>query len=155
MLYTHHNMELAPPVTLSFPSRWTIGHKDAKVELGALAQTLTRGAEAMAGLYMRMCDLIRDAGLTDSEVREILSAHFPQPRISEILRVSRAPNEVYVRYTAGFFGFKSALKECRGYQVNTSAELNRRKTRRAAERLILLTGGSGSIQIKGKVITIT
>lgn len=148
--------ELAPGEIITFPSRWVIRRAgNYELELKQLAGIITRGAEAIAGVYMRMCDIVRQGSLTDSEVREILAPYFPQPRISELLRVSRAPEEVYKRYTAGFFGFKAALRECRGYQITGGPELLRRKIARAAERLILLTGGAGEVRIRGKLITIT
>jgi len=150
------HMELAEPVTIKFPSRWTTSKvSNPKFELAKLAETLSQGCEAISGLYMRMCDLVRSSGLTDDEVRESLCRQFPDSRISEIIRVSRSPEEIYSRYHAGFFGFRAALKECRGYQVTSSAELHARKARRAAERLVLLLGDSGSIRVRGRLVTIT
>jgi len=101
-----------------------------------------------------MCDLIRLHEMTDREIKESLGKHFPQPRISEIMRVSRAPDDVYRRYRAGFFGFKAALEQCRGYRVTSTSELNRRKIRRAAERLIVLLNGPAQLTVRGRVIEI-
>lgn len=144
-------MDLSSEIVLRLPSRWAVNRLDrigTVNELAHLAKTLCTGCEALTGLYMRMCDLIRGSDLTDIEARAILSPHFSQPRISEILRVSRAPEAVYARYTAGFFGFKAALKECRGYQVTPIAELRVRKIRRAAERLVLLLGGPAQLRVR-------
>lgn len=150
-------MEICEPTTIDFPSRWTFHPKnqeEAARELSTLAETLAKGCEAVHGLYMRMCDLIRLTELPEDQIRKSLSRHFPQPRISEILRVSRAPDEVYRRYRAGFFGFKAALAECRGYRITPTKELNRRKIRRTAERLVALLDGPGELRIRGKTITI-
>lgn len=74
--------------------------------------------------------------------------------MSEILRVARAPEEIYSRYSTGFFGFKAALKSCRMYNVTPSEELTRRKIKRAAERLILLVNGAGEVRVNGRRIVI-
>jgi uncharacterized protein (DUF2236 family) len=150
-------MELGTPVKLTIPSRWVVinrDHQAAQAELSQIAIILVRSAEAIGDLYMRMCDLIRESDITDDEVRHILESHFPPSRISEILRVSRAPREVYIRYTAGFFGFKAALRQCRGYQVTAAKELCRRKIRRAAERLVLLLGGPAELHVRGHVVKV-
>jgi len=150
-------MDLCAPTIVEFPSRWTIQKHDtvsAARELSSLAETLVKGCEAIHSLYMRMCDLIRQNQLSDNEVRKLLEKHFPHPRISEILRVSRAPDEVYRRYRAGFFGFKAALAECRGFTINSTSELTRRKIRRCAERLVLLLDGPGKLEIRGRVVSV-
>lgn len=150
-------MELSGLTVINFPSRWALRGKNARpalAELNSLAATIVRGCEAITGVYMRMTDLIRSTGLTDAQVREALEPHFPPARISEILRVSRAPESVYVRYTAGFFGFKAALRECRGYMVTPSDELRRRKIRRTAERLVLLLDGPAQITVRDHVVTV-
>jgi hypothetical protein len=150
-------MELAQPKIIEVPARWTLGRftpETAAIELQALGEVLNRGCEALGGLYMRMCDLIRSSGLSDSEVRKALDRHFPEARISEILRVSRAPEQVYLRYRAGFFGFKAALRECRGYQVTPTGELTRRKVRRAAQRLVALMPQPGELAIGGRVVSV-
>ena len=143
---------------LEVPARWTlfsgVDVAEAKREIVRFAGIINRGTEAISGLYMRMVDMIRHYGLTDAEVNELLREHFPGPRISEILRVSRASDEVYNRYRTGFFGFKAALQECRGYAVTPSQELKRKKVRRAAERLIVL-GAQGVIKVRGKTVTIS
>lgn len=157
VLYTLRKMDLDKTTHLDIPTRWTLqkrDHQTATTELSKIAGLLVRGAEALGDLYMRMCDLIRESDLTDNEIRKILAPHFPQPRISEILRVSRAPREVYVRYTAGFFGFKAALRQCRGYQITPNAELCRRKIRRAAERLVLLVHGPAELSVRGHIVTV-
>lgn len=123
-------------------------------ELSNLASIIVRGCDAIHGVYMRICDLIRDTELTDAQIRDALSRHFPSSRISEILRVSRAPEDVYRRYRAGFFGFKAALEQCRGYTVTATPELNRRKIRRAAERLVTLLDGPGTLSIRGRTVAV-
>lgn len=152
------SQELAAPKTVAFPNRWTLRAFDdpmeAVSEINSLAQTLVTGAEAISGVYMRMCDVIRKADLPDWKVRQQLGKYFPQPRVSEIMKVARASDEVYLRYSAGFFGFKSALKQCRAYSITPSQELKRRQVRRAAERLIALLG-HGEVQVKDSKVTIS
>jgi len=138
---------------LVVPSR--LPARSAVKELSLMADSLIRNCEAVAGLYRAMTDLIREAELTDEEVRGALDGKFPQPRISEILRVCRASDDVYHRYRAGFFGFKAALAETRGYTVTPSRELFRRKLRRTAERLVKLAGDDQTeIEILGRKVVI-
>lgn len=143
--------------TVRFPSRWQLdrgkGVAAVRQEIADLAEIINRGTEAITGCYMRICDLIRSRGLTEAEVRDILSPHFPPPRISEILRVANAPEQVYLRYSTGFFGFKAALRVCRGYRVTPAARLLRVRARRAAERLILL-GFRGEMVVRGLTISV-
>lgn len=134
-----------------------MGPQDAKLafdELGKLAEVLAKGCEALGGLYMRMTDLIRSSGLADSEVRQALDRHFSPARISEILRVSRAPEQVYLRYRGGFFGFKAALRESRGYRITPNQELQRRKVRRAAQRLVALMPQPGELAVGARVVSV-
>lgn len=150
-------MELAGAgVSLTFPTRWVIsgGQAEPEEELNRLCEILIKGADAIAGTYMRMCDLIRSSNVSDKRARGILSAYFPDSRVSEIIRVSRAPDEVYRRYTTGFFGFKAALREVRGYQITPTEELNRRKARRAAQRLTELLP-VGTIRINNRIVTVS
>lgn len=140
---------------IRIPDRWMLEKcSDPARELDRIAGLLVVGIGALGGLYLRMCDLVRNGILTESQSREILSRHFPPPRVSEILRVAGAPDEVYNRYRAGFFGFKAALRECRGYRVTPSRELRRRKLQRAAERLLELLGGEGEINIRDRSIVV-
>lgn len=150
--------DLAPPHNISLPSRWTIGsntHAENIAELGRLATVLAKAAEAISGVYMRMCDTIRNGGLDDWEVRQALKPHFSEARISELLRVARAPEEVYKRYSGGFFGFKAALRECRLYNITPGEELKRRAVRRAAHRLVSLLQAGAVLRIKDRTITVT
>src|SRR4051812_44532618 len=77
--------------TISFPIRWTtrrIPNADAAAkEIDYLSSTLAKSAEAIHGLYMRLCDVIRAGHLTEGQIRNILATHFPLSRVSEILRV--------------------------------------------------------------------
>lgn len=149
--------DLGGEVTLTFPQRWTVGCLDlgqSKRELDRLSSICIRGADAVIGVYMRICDLIRSGPLTDDEARSILSNHFAQPRVSEILRVARAPDEIYSRYTAGFFGFKAAVRQCRAYNITPADELKRRQIRRAIGRLISLAEGPAVFQHGGRTIEI-
>ena len=146
--------------TISFPGRFVIRtgeqRKVAELEreLDSMARILVEGCRAISGLYMRMCDVIRDGPFTDDDVRRILGQHFPPSRVSEILRVARAPERVYQKYAAGFFGFKAALRATRFYQITPSQELKRRKLRRAAERIVSLTDGPVEFTIRDRVISV-
>ena len=104
--------ELAPEKTLVIPARWSISDTKASrpavlADVRKMGETLNRGAEAICGLYLRLCDTIRDHNLTRDEVRAALSKALPEPRISELLRVANAPDGVYMRYRVGLVGFQS------------------------------------------------
>lgn len=150
--------ESVPGYSVQFPSRWTVvkyeNTQQVKRELGKLAETVIAGTKAVVGVYMRMCDLVRSSGLTDQEVRDVLLPLFPPPRVSDILRVSRAPRDVYERYTAGFFSFKAAVERCRLYHITPTEELRSRKIRRAADRLVELMGGPGEICVKDRRVRV-
>jgi hypothetical protein len=138
-------MELTEPLPLLVPGRWTVGklnYGQAVSELDRLAGILAHGVDQLHGLYMRMCDLIRDNNLSDDDVRLALCKHFSPPRVSEFLRVAHAPDAVYRRYHGGFVGFKAALRECRGYRVTPNEQLRRRKIQHAAQRLARLAGAT-------------
>lgn len=149
-------MELARESTITFPSQWYLKEEavDDKRELMRLADIVARGTVALAGVYMRICQVIRSGALADEEVRKILEPYFSGPRISELLRVSRAPEAVYVRYRGGFFGFKAVLRQCRGYTVTPDIELRRRKLRRTAQRLVILAENETRIQLPEWLIEI-
>lgn len=151
--------EVADPNAVSFPCRWPgarhLSPAEASAEIESLAIVLNKGCEAIAGVYMRLCDTIRSNHLTDRDVRSALRQHFPESRISEILRVSRAPDDVYMKYTAGFFGFRAALRQCRYYHVTPSEHLKWRKARRAAEMLVRLFDEPKTIRVKDRIITVT
>ena len=143
---------------MSFPLRWTVGRLDCGQsirELERLSSLCVRGAEAVIGVYMRICDLIRSGSLGDEQARSILSARFSRQRVSEIMRVARAPDEIYSRYTAGFFGFKAAVRQCRAYNVTSTSELKRRQVRRTAQRLVSLVGGPATIKVLDRVVTVS
>jgi hypothetical protein len=147
---------LGGSTTIDIPSRWNFHnstHAEAVAEVDRLSQILVRGAEALSGLYLRICDTIRDHKFTDDEIRRILGKHFPPPRVSEFVKIANAPPEVYRRYRGGFIGFRSALSECRGYQINTTEFLKSKKIRRTAERLINLMG-DGEVTVNGKRVTV-
>lgn len=150
-------MEITNAKTIAFPCRWKLGkmtEEQSINEIDSLSRVLIEGCEAIAGVYMRLCDTIRESEAEDWVIRRSLSKHFSQPRVSEIMRVSRAPDDVYLKYTAGFFGFKAALEACRYYNITPTEHLKRRKVMRAAERLVQLTGGSGELRIRDRLITI-
>lgn len=147
----------AQPSTITVPSRWDWTNRsrvEVLQELDKCAQILVKGTEALSGLYLKMCDMIREHGLTDDEIRVALCKHFPPPRISEFLKVARAPDLVYRRYRAGFVGFKAVLAECRGYRIHQDEWLKRRKIRRAAERLMLLMPQGGSVEVCGRKLDV-
>ena len=124
-------------------------------DVRTLAQVAAQGMVAVAGVYMRMCDLIRSANLTDDDIRSALVDIFPQSRISEILRVARAPDETYRRYRMGMFGFKAALAECRGYRINPTSVLTTRRIRRAAERLVKLSDGPLTVRVRDRTVVVS
>jgi hypothetical protein len=99
--------------------------------------------------------MIRTSTLPERDIRSALEKHFPQSRVSELMRVSRAPEEIYSRYTGGFFGFKAALKHCRLYNVTPQGELKRRQLMRAAHRILDLIEPNQTIKVKDRTITIT
>ena len=129
-------------------------HGEAVLEIDRLARILATGADALRGLYLKICDMIRSHELTDEEIRSVLGRHFPPPRVSEFVKIANAPPEVYRRYYAGFIGFRAALAECRGYRRHTTKELHRKKVRRAAERLITLLG-QGEVVVCGKRVIVS
>ena len=139
------------------PTRWDFARRtkpEAIAEIDRCAGILADGAERLCGLYLKICDMIRWQGLTPDEIREVLSKHFPSPRVSEFIRVSNAEPEVYRRYRCGIIGFRAVLDECRGYRIHDNKWRLHRKIRRAAERLIALLG-SGELTVCGhRVIVI-
>lgn len=153
-------VELCQPAQLTIPGRWAINDTSADREsvlrqLDEMAGTLASGAEALCGLYMRMSDTVRDYGVPNDEARKILSRHFPPARVSEFLRVANAPPEIYRRYRAGFFGFKAALAECRGYRLTDDAHQKKKKMRYSATRLLKLAGyAPAEILVLGFKVTI-
>lgn len=152
---------LAPDFKLEIPSRWAFIKRDAPAEevlsqLEAMAQIARNGSEALVGLYMRICDVIRQTNIPHKDARKVLSKYFCQPRVSEILRVSRAPHDVYTRYRIGFFGFKAALRATRLDQLGTGAnrwELNRKRAVRHIRKL--LYDRPGEIEAQGWRVTLT
>lgn len=155
-----NSRELAPAVTIEIPSRWALPDHNAPratvlKEVDHLCEKLETGVRALQGLYARVCDVIRTHNLSEKEIRPILAKHFPPPRVSDILRLARAPEDVYSRYRAGFFGFKAALHQCRLYHITPSKELRIRKMRRTADRLITLAKGEPFIEIKTGGWTVT
>lgn len=149
--------ELSSPTSVSFPGRWTLGEltdEQTVIEIENLSRIIVQGCEAISGVYMRLVGRIRECSLPDWKIRRELGKHFPQPRVSEIMRVARAPQDVYLKYSAGFFGFKSALKQCRYYHTSPTQMLLERQARRAAERLIALLGDTGRIRVKGRLVII-
>jgi hypothetical protein len=147
---------LGTETTLVVPARWSCGrmtHAQAVAEVDNLARMLVNGIAALSGVYLRICDTIRQSGLTDDEIRDGLGKHFPPQRVSEFIRIARAPDEVYRRYRAGFVGFRATLSECRGYRLHSDDWLKRRKIRRTAERLIGLMG-QGSVEVCGRQVTV-
>lgn len=149
--------EAVSPTVLTIPSRWGKGkfsHDEAIEEIDRLAKILVRGADALCGLYLRICDTIRESRLENEEIRSTLSKHFPPPRVSEFIKIANAPEDVYRRYRAGFIGFRAALSECRGYRINSSEFLQSKKIRRAARRLIDLIG-HGEVTVKGRRVSVT
>lgn len=149
-------MELAKTFTLELPSRWSVedrSHADAVKEIAQLGIVLSRGIDALHGVYMRITDLIREHKLTAAEIRSALGDTFPPPRVSEFILVANAPENTYRRYKTGFVGFKATLQECRGYRIAASDDLRRRKIRRTAERLVLLLG-PGEVEVRGRRVVV-
>jgi len=143
-------------VIVTIPGRFVVSqltHEQAIEAVDRLALILSKGIEALSGLYLRVCDTIRDNGLTDDEIRHTLSKYFPPPRVSEFIRIANAPLETYRRYRAGFIGFRAALNECRGYRILSTETLTQKKIRRAAERLVMLYP-QGQLVVRGKQINV-
>ncbi len=134
--------ETVAETTLTIPSRWNPGrnltYAEAVVEVEKHAKLLAEGAKRLCGLYMRICDTMRTHGFTNDEMRKILSKHFPPPRVNEFIRVVNAPDDVYRRYQGKLIGFRAALQQCRGYKINSSAFLKKKKIVRTARVLINL-----------------
>jgi len=144
--FTQCNMELAQPIQLTIPSRFCMADKNASraeiiKDLKRLGETFTEGMQAMAGLYLRMTDTIRENNLSDEEVRAALGGYFPPSRISELIRVASAPKEIYSAYSSRLIGFRATLEKVRMYRVPICEELSNRKLRRAAARLVALCNG--------------
>jgi hypothetical protein len=151
------NRENEAGYQLLIPSRFDLerrDHEQALRELDRLSGILVQGTQALGGLYMRIVTLIRESAMTPAECRKVLEKHFPESRISEILRVANAPDEIFRRYTAGFFGFRAALKQCRGYQLPDTAEIQQRKIKRTAARLVRLMN-QGEIFVAGRVVSVS
>ena len=150
-LMTDHNdvtSNLSSPTTIHFPARFRLYHRNATRvqllgELSKMGATFSRGAEAMRGLYYQIADMIRRHDFSDSEVREALKQHFPEQRISELLRVARAPQEVFNKYELKLIGFRAALKEAREFTLPKTEARTKRQLRRSAERLVAFVRKSG------------
>ncbi len=139
-------------VTLQIPGRWfqlnrELPHEIAVKQLFELGEMFMRGAMAVGNLYMRICDHIRMYEIDPLEVSQALTkAGFPDSRISEIKRVAYAPQDVYLEYSAGQYGFRVALAKSRLFYAaqRTKAHAKRRQLRKAAGRLIKLASAMHS-----------
>jgi len=137
-------IELAPAIEVKLPSRhWLPERADSKrsalVTLCELGTVFKKGAEALGGLYLRICDTVRKYELTPEEVRFTLSAvGWSKVRISEVMRVAYAPQKVYNEFSARLIGFKVALSKTRLYYMAGRGKLRykRRQLQRAAVRLV-------------------
>lgn len=133
-------------VTLELPGRWfmpsrTQSRETSLKQLRQLGELFVRGAMAVGNLYLRICDHIRAYDIDPAEVSQALSqAGFPESRISEVKRVAYAPQEIYMEYSAGRYGFRVALEKSRLYYAahRTKPQAKRRQLRKAAGRLIKL-----------------
>lgn len=151
----HNGIAIYAGVT-DLPCRWSHDirtHEDALLDIDRCGRLLAEGVERLSGLYLRICDDIRNHGLTENEIRATLGKHFPPPRVSEFIRVANAAPETYRRYRFGLVGWKATLAECRGYKQTPTKELTRRRIRRCAERLVLLLG-RGEVQVRGRRVSV-
>lgn len=150
--------ELAVAFSLEIPSRWALVDNKSMPRnqviayIEELASTTAKGVEALQGLYMRMCDTIRESRLTDEDATSALSKHFPEPRVMEILTVCHASEEVYTQYRSSFFSFRTRLKQCRLYHVTPTKQLKQRQIARASRRVVELLGEPTKFSIDGWTI---
>jgi len=122
----------ARPFTLEIPRAFikkSATREEILDQLEKMAGTVASNVEAIGSLYMRICDVIRESNIPHKDARAVLSKHLNKQRTSEILCVSRAPREVYLRYRTGLFGFNAALKETRSNQPGTSGPDGKREGR--------------------------
>jgi hypothetical protein len=148
---------ICPPKTITFPPpMWmnkSVGRTQVLALLSDMGKTFFDGARAVRGLYYDIVRMIRRHEFTDAEVRSALSNYFSEPRICELLRVARAPDNIFLRYEAQQIGFGVALKQARAFRVPKSDGWKKRKLRRSAERLVAMCQESGqkvvSIYVQG------
>jgi hypothetical protein len=141
-----HNLDT--PKTIVFPATYRLIKKnstrtDILAELAAMGNTFASGCKAVRGLYFQITDLIREQDFTDMEVRQSLSKSFSEPRIAELLKVARAPDEIYKRYALRQIGFGAALREARSFTIVKTERWKNRKLRRSAERLVAMCREAG------------
>jgi hypothetical protein len=107
-------------------------------ELTKLVHTLSSGAKVLSGLYMRVCDMMRNYNLSDDDIRTVLRPHFSNPRICDFLKIVHSPDEVYRKYRGGFIGFRATIEQCRTFLVPQTELLKTKRVRRVAARLLFL-----------------
>ncbi|MCZ7640564.1 MAG: hypothetical protein M5U12_33605 [Verrucomicrobia bacterium] len=116
-----------------------LSHSEALAKVREVAGLFERGGEAVTGLYLGLCDLIRTHELEAAEVRPVLlAAGWSKSRASEVLRVAGAPESVWREYSARLVGFKVALQRTRLYRMvgRGSQRYRERMARRAGVRLV-------------------
>ena len=137
-------INLAPDIEVRIPSRhWlpdrTQTRREVLVTLCNLGATFKKGSEALGGLYLRICDHIRQYEITPEEARFTLaSVGFDKVRASEVIRVAYAPAKVYNEFSARLIGFKVALSKTRLYYMagRGKQRYKRRQLQRAGVRLV-------------------
>lgn len=137
---------LSPDVHLVLPSRWCVHEAGlprpaCMAELERLARCFEQGAEALEGLYLRLCDFIRFHQLQPDEAREALArAGMRKERVSEVLRVAAAPEDVYRDYEARLIGFRVALERSRLCRMvaRSRVEWGKKKLARSGRNLLKL-----------------
>jgi hypothetical protein len=111
-------MDLEPGTVLEVPPRSFLAGRglprDVAVrQLQELGGLYGRGGEAVGTIYKRLCEHVRRYDLGPSEVRKALAGSFSSVRISEILKVTAAPEPLWFDYMAGEVSFRLVLLKTR------------------------------------------
>lgn len=143
-------VELGCRVQIDIPSEGFLAGRNVPrdrmvKELAELAGLYGKTGQAVGGLYKRICEHVRRYDLGPSEVRKALGGTFSGVRISEILRVTAAPEPLWFDYMAGEVSFKVVLlrtRLSRSVRAKSSA-VRWRNCRRAASRMVKFLEGLG------------
>ena len=112
---------LAPHFTLKIPKAFIKNRERAEIldQLEKMAGRVARNVEAMSGLYLRICEAIRETNIPVKDARAVLSKHFNKQKTSELLRISKTSKEEYLRYRTELFRSKAAVPETLSNQRGT------------------------------------
>lgn len=142
--------ELSGPVTVVFPGQFHLtqgkpSREQVLEQIDSMAATLNKGATAVRGLYLRICQTIREHNISDEDARATLGRHMPEPRVSEMLRIARSDKDLWARFEAGIIGYRSALRGARYYSINTET-WKKRALRRTAQNFIKIAGKESRLE---------